>query len=85
VVRQSGKTHGNPRLKVSSGKVLVLTMKPSDDGRGTYRAAFGASGKTERVKLAWFNPSPRQLWISDTSEQKKEKSATRSKCQAGGL
>ena len=58
-----------PRLKLSSNRVLVSALKPSDDGRGTIVRLFGASGKAERVKLSWADPVPHRLWLSDLSEE----------------
>jgi hypothetical protein len=34
---------------------------------------FGASGKTEKIKLAWADPAPQQVWLSGTSEKPGEK------------
>jgi hypothetical protein len=62
-----------PCLALSSDKVLVTAFKPSDDGKGWIVRLFGASGKTRKVKLAWTNPAPRQVWLSDTSEKPREK------------
>ena len=73
VVKAFG-AHAIPsRLQLSSDKVLVSAFKPSDDGRGWIVRLFGASGKTEKVKLSWSKPAPRQLWLSDLSEQPREK------------
>ncbi len=58
-----------PRLRLSSDKVLVTALKPSDDGKGWIVRLFGASGKPETTRLEWAAPAPRQLWLSDTSEQ----------------
>jgi alpha-mannosidase len=60
---------GKPRLTLSSDKVVVTALKPSDDGKGWIVRLFGASGKTEKVKLAWADPAPKQLWLSNTSEK----------------
>jgi len=49
--------------------VLVSALKPSDDGKGLIVRLFGASGKTERVKLSWGSPAARHVWLSDTSER----------------
>lgn len=64
---------GTPRLSLSSDKVLVMAFKPSDDGKAWIVRLFGASGKAEKVKLAWSKPAPKQMWLSDTSEQPREK------------
>lgn len=57
------------RLQVSSSKVIVAGLKPTDDGRGWLVRLFGASGKPERVTLTWSKPAPHQLWVSGTSEK----------------
>ena len=69
----SGPAPGKPRLALSSDKVVITAFKPSDDGKAWIVRLFGASGKTEKVKLSWASPAPRQVWLSDTSEQPREK------------
>jgi hypothetical protein len=61
-----------PRLKLSSQRVAVSVLKPSDDGRGTIVRLFGASGTAERVKLTWAEPVPHRIWLSDLSEEPKQ-------------
>ncbi len=75
VVPASGGAPAKPRLGLSSDKVVITAFKPSDDGRAWIVRLFGASGKTEQVKLSWANPAPRQVWLSDTSELPREKAA----------
>ena len=60
-------------FQLSSDKVVVTAFKPSDDGKAWIVRLFGASGKTEKVKLAWASPAPQQVWLSDTSEQPRAK------------
>jgi alpha-mannosidase len=60
------------RLRLSSEQVLVSALKPSDDGKGLIVRLFGASGKTEKVKLSWASPAPHHVWLSDTSEAAKQ-------------
>jgi len=69
----SGAAPAKPRLRLSSDKVLVSALKPSDDGKGWIVRLFGASGRPEMVKLAWSAPAPQQVWLSDTSEQPRAK------------
>ena len=71
VARAAGNRKETPRLKLSSSKVLVSALKPSDDGKGTIVRLFGASGKDQKVKLDWSKPAPTRIWLSDTSEQAK--------------
>jgi alpha-mannosidase len=72
----SGPAPGKPRLALSSDKVVITAFKPSDDGKAWIVRLFGASGKTEKVKLSWTAPAPQQLWLSDTSEQPRQKAAS---------
>jgi hypothetical protein len=74
-----------PRLQLSSSKVLVAGLKPTDDGRGWLVRLFGASGKTERVNLAWSKPVPHHLWLSDTSEKAIEPAPRSIEVPAWGL
>jgi alpha-mannosidase len=80
-----GSAVGKPRLKLSSDKVLVSAVKPSDDGKALIVRLFNASGKAERVKLAWANPAPRQVWLSDTSEQPRGKAGSAIEVPGWGL
>ena len=57
------------RLRLSSSEVLVSGFKPSDDGQALILRLFGASGKDEDIRLAWANPEPKGIWLSDTSEK----------------
>ena len=56
--------------------MVVTAFKPSDDGKAWIVRLFGASGKTEKVKLSWASPAPQQVWLSDTSEQPREKAGS---------
>ena len=60
---------GSPRLRVEPADVLVTGFKPSDDGKVLIVRLFGASGKAKTAKVAWSQPEPRSLWLSDTSEK----------------
>ena len=68
----SGPAPSKPRFELSSDKVVVTAFKPSNDGKGWIVRLFGASGKTEKVKLAWASTAP-QVWLSDTSEKPRDK------------
>jgi alpha-mannosidase len=69
LVRRAGpEPPQQPRLKLSSDRVIVTAFKPSDDGKGWIVRLFGAGGKSERVRLSWSAPRPRRLWLSDTTE-----------------
>ncbi len=72
-VRASGPLQAEPRLRLSSDKVLVTALKPSDDGKGWVVRLFGASGNPEKVRLTWSKPAPHRFWLSDLSERPKER------------
>ncbi len=55
-------------LIVEPEDVLVIALKPSDDGRASIVRLFGASGEDRRVKLKWTGREPKGLWQSDLSE-----------------
>jgi len=57
------------RLRVEPADVLVNAMKPSDDGKAIIVRLFGASGKDTVAKLAWSQPEPQAIWLSDASER----------------
>jgi hypothetical protein len=59
-----------PRLRLSSDKVIVSAFKPCDEGNGWIVRLFGVSGKAEKVQLSWSEPKPREIWLSDLSEEK---------------
>jgi hypothetical protein len=73
------------RLELSSDKVVVTALKPSDDGKALIVRLFGASGKTEKVKLAWAKPAPKQVWLSDTSEQPRAKADAAAEVPGWGI
>jgi hypothetical protein len=80
-----GPAPGKPRLALSSDKVLVTAFKPSDDGKAWIVRLFGASGQPQHVKLAWANPAPQQLWLSNTSEKPLEKAGPTIEVPAWGI
>jgi alpha-mannosidase len=57
------------RLLVEPAGVLVNALKPSDDGKAIIVRLYGASGKDAAVRLAWSQPEPKAVWLSDASEQ----------------
>jgi alpha-mannosidase len=56
------------RLCIQPSSVLVNALKPSDDGKALIVRLFGASGKKSVAKLAWADPQPKAVSISDASE-----------------
>ena len=81
----SGPAPGKPRLELSSDKVVVTAFKPSDDGKAWIVRLYGASGQPRKVKLAWSKPAPQQFWLSDTSEQPRQKTGPAVEVPAWGI
>ncbi|MBI4323934.1 MAG: glycoside hydrolase [Chloroflexi bacterium] len=69
VVPASDQAMSEPRLRVEPSSVLVTAFKPSEDGKAWIVRLFGASGKTERAKVAFADPAPKTIWLSDNSER----------------
>jgi len=63
------KPNKSPLLRLSPEDVFVTGLKPCDDGRAVIVRLFGASGKTESVKLNWGAWQPKALFATDTSEK----------------
>ncbi len=60
---------GTPLLRVEPAGVLVTALKPSDDGQAWIVRLLGAGGAPATAKLAWSQPAPKRVWLSDTSER----------------
>jgi len=52
-----------------TANVLVMALKPSDEGQAWIVRLYGASGRDTEVTLAWARPGSRRTWASDTSER----------------
>jgi len=85
VLPASGPLPAQTRLELSSDKVVVTALKPSDDGKAWIVRLFGASGQPQTVKLAWAKPAPHQLWLSDTSEKPRQKAGPSIEVPAWGI
>ncbi|MCW1923142.1 hypothetical protein OKA05_11310 [Luteolibacter arcticus] len=55
-------------LEVGSPDIIVLGLKPSDDGAALIVRLFGAAGKDATANLTW-SQTPAHLWLSDTTEK----------------
>ncbi|MHB8865643.1 MAG: polysaccharide lyase family protein [Pirellulaceae bacterium] len=52
-----------------ASQVQVTAFKPSEDGKAWIVRLFGVSGNDEKVTLKWNASEPKELWLSDNSEQ----------------
>ena len=76
-VKAEADTLVHPEVTIRiDGKTGAVVSLPSDDGKAWIVRLFGASGKTDKVKLAWTRPAPRQVWLSDTSEQPRDRTGS---------
>ena len=74
-----------PLLALSSPNVLVTALKPSDDGKALIVRLWGAGGQDELTKVEWAAPAPKNVWLSDTSEQPLGKAGEAVSVPAWGL
>jgi alpha-mannosidase len=58
-----------PRLRVEPDDVIVTAFKPSRDRKAWIVRLFGASGRPARAALAWADPQPKTVWMSDPAER----------------
>jgi len=65
----AGEAVTRPRPRVEPAGVIAATLKPSDDGKALIVRLFGASGKAEKATLAWSDPAPKAVSVSDISEK----------------
>ena len=75
---------GTTLLRVEPPGIITLALKPSADGKALIVRLFGASGKAESAKLVWAN-KPKQIWLSDTSEQPIERATDNIEIPAWGV
>ncbi|UCG47004.1 MAG: hypothetical protein JSU94_16075 [Phycisphaerales bacterium] len=58
-----------PLLRVSPAGVLVTALKPSEDRKALIVRLFNADGRPEAAKLAWPEPEPQTVWLSNLFEE----------------
>ena len=59
-----------PFLRVEPADVLVLALKPSEDGKAWIVRLFGASGESRNATLAWSSsPATGNTWRSNLAEE----------------
>ena len=85
VAASGGKVKSTPVLSVEPAGVIVTGFKPSDDGKAVIVRLFGASGKECETKLTWSEPTPENVYLSDTSEKPLGKAGASIKVPAWGL
>jgi hypothetical protein len=85
VAASGGKVKSTPVLSVEPSGVIVTGFKPSDDGKAVIVRLFGASGKDCKVKLNWAEPSPGNVYLSNTSEKPLEQAGKYIKVPAWGI
>jgi hypothetical protein len=66
-----------PLLSVEPEGVLVIALKPSDDGKALIVRLFNAGTNPADAKLTWGRKAPRRLWLSDTGERPGKKLSSR--------
>jgi alpha-mannosidase len=51
---------------------MVSALKPSDDGRGLILRLFGLTDDPQQTTLAWADPAPAKVFLSDNSERPRQ-------------
>lgn len=67
VVKSTGNQLSVPKLFVSSKNIVVLSLKPSEDGKALMVTLFNSSDKNEKTTLKWSSPF-KATYFSNTSE-----------------
>ena len=49
--------------------MIVTAFKPSEDGKAWIVRLYAASGKNEKATLAWGEPKPAAMYMSDIAEK----------------
>jgi hypothetical protein len=52
---------------------MLAGFKPSADGKAWIVRVFGAGGKASRINLDWREPKPKSVWLSDNSEEPRQR------------
>ena len=73
VLPARGEAPKAPPLTLPSGRGMATAFKPSEDGKAWILRLFGNSGKDQEVKLDWREPAPKAIWLSDNSEQPRQR------------
>jgi len=58
-----------PRLQVEPTEVIVATLKPSADRRALIVRLFNVGDRLAKARLAWGDPAPKNVRISDLTEE----------------
>jgi alpha-mannosidase len=70
VAAPSGDDHAaEPLLRVEPAQVLVLALKPSDDGKAHIVRLFNASGETQSARIHWAKSKAATIRLSDVNER----------------
>lgn len=61
---------GRPRLSLSTDRVVVLALKPADDGPGLVLRLQNVSEREQAVRIDQAEPAPAHVWRSATDESR---------------
>ena len=67
VSRASGSAITVPTLQVSAKNIVVIALKPSEDGKALMLTLFNSSDTNEKTTLTWSTPM-KTTYLSNTSE-----------------
>jgi alpha-mannosidase len=61
-----------PRLTLATDRVIATAFKASDDGKGWILRLYNVSDVPQQVGLSWDDPMPTHVFVSDTSERRRD-------------
>jgi hypothetical protein len=67
---QGAAPDGRPLVEMDTPKVIVASIKPSEDRNALIVRLFGAGGRPAKATLRWGRNPPKKVWISNLAEQK---------------
>ena len=70
VAAQGAAPDSRPLVEVDTPKVIVASIKPSEDRKAMIVRLFGAGGRPAKATLRWGRNPPKNVWISNLAEQK---------------
>ena len=70
VAAQGAAPDSRPLVEVDTPKVIVASIKPSEDRKAMIVRLFGAGGRPAKATLRWGRSTPKSVWISNLAEQK---------------
>jgi alpha-mannosidase len=63
-----GPAPSGPLVEISSGPIMITSLKPSSDGKALILRLYNTGESTAHASLKWAAVSPKAMFVSDLSE-----------------